>query len=402
MYPVGVASLCDDLEIKGLRRDLLHWFVHHKRDLPWRSKKSLYGTWVAEIMLQQTTVAAVIPYYRRFLERFPDVQALAEADLHEVLELWSGLGYYRRARMLHAAAGLIVAQRDGDLPRSRAQWLEIPGVGAYAAGSIASIGLGERVPALDANAKRVLVRWACATPACAEEMKGARLSGLAAHAVDPAAPGSWNEAVMELGALVCRAVDPLCGYCPVRRWCRAGSAGTAGQVPPRVKPATVLPAVLAQLVVALENRVFLTPPGTLPVALAVSGDRILRDDFSGLHRGLWGLPTSPWLVSEADIPEDPRTLWGGLVEISTRRKGKAVFRHMGEVRHAITRYRLRVQVHLVQFSDPKDLPAALRFPTRVAAAGSQAVGAFFPLPLEGVPVSALTVKVLAKAGSSGG
>ena len=141
-----------------LQRDLLRWYDNMRRPLPWREQPDLFGTWISEIMLQQTTVKAVIPYWHRFLARFPDVAALATASEEEILREWSGLGYYRRARLLHRAARLVMKERDGQLPRSRDEWLQLPGVGAYTAGAIASIALGEKVPAVDANVRRSVAR----------------------------------------------------------------------------------------------------------------------------------------------------------------------------------------------------------------------------------------------------
>ena len=164
------SSELDSTFVTAMRRDLLAWYDAEARRLPWRERPSLYGTWISEIMLQQTTVATVIPYWERFMARLPDVGALAAADESEVLTLWSGLGYYRRARSLHQAARQIAADHAGRLPTDAVGWRALPGVGDYTAGAVASIGAGERVPAVDANARRVLTRWLCDSEAAAAEL----------------------------------------------------------------------------------------------------------------------------------------------------------------------------------------------------------------------------------------
>ncbi len=378
-----MAPAWDEKALTGLRTDLQAWFTANKRDLPWRGRDSLYAIWISEIMLQQTVVNAVIPYYRQFMARFPDVESLARADLEEVLELWSGLGYYRRARLLHRAARLVTSELGGELPRTRDQWLGLPGVGDYAAGAIASLGLSECVPAVDANARRVLARWLCADAACVAAMTPGRLAGLAAEAVDPRAPGDWNEAVMELGALVCRADNPRCGECPVRRWCRSGRAGTAAAVGGAAPRPPTMPVVLAHLVVTWRGRVLLAPPGEAPVAAVAADDQAVRDDFTGLHPGLFGLPTSAWLEPGADL--DPERLWRPFLKAGGVRTSWGALSTAGTCRHAITRYRLKIQVHT--------LPLPASAPDRRFAwpAGWR----FHPWPLDGLPVSRQAGKVLA-------
>jgi len=190
------------------RRRLLAWYRRNRRDLPWRRTKDPYAIWVSEIMLQQTRVVAAIPYYERFLARFPDVSALARARIDDVLTLWSGLGYYGRARRLHEAARRVA--REG-FPRTEAQWLELPGVGPYAAAAISSIAYGERAAAVDGNVIRVLSRFH-ATNGPVRDLARGWLSG--------ASPGDHNQALMELGATVCTPRAPSCPRCPLTSSCR--------------------------------------------------------------------------------------------------------------------------------------------------------------------------------------
>jgi A/G-specific adenine glycosylase len=221
-------------------RALAAWYGRGHRDLPWRRTADPYRIWVSEIMLQQTRVETVIPYYQRFVTRFGDAAALAAADLDEVLKLWEGLGYYARARNLHRAAGLVVSDHGGQVPRDLAAVNALPGVGRSTAGSILCFAHGQRHPVLDGNVKRVLLRlYAVAadkTRPPVERWLWRAAETLVADAPDPA---DHNQALMELGATVCNAGSPTCGDCPVRRWCEARRQGTQHQIPlPRPKRTT--------------------------------------------------------------------------------------------------------------------------------------------------------------------
>ncbi len=196
------------------RAALLRWYRANRRDLPWRKTRDPYAIWVSEIMLQQTRVAAVIEYFERFMQQFPTVEALAAADEDRVVAAWSGLGYYRRARSLHAAARKIVNELRGNVPNTRVALLELPGVGRYTSAAIASIAYGEPAAVVDGNVERVLERLdGVARPV---EQVWTRAQELLA----PKAAGDWNQAMMELGATVCTSVAPLCDQCPVQTWCR--------------------------------------------------------------------------------------------------------------------------------------------------------------------------------------
>jgi A/G-specific adenine glycosylase len=200
-------------EIETLRRQLLHWYARCRRDLPWRRNLDPYSIWVSEIMLQQTRVAVVVDRYQTFLARFPTLVSLAQAPEQDVLALWSGLGYYRRARMLHKAANFVVDRLDGKLPAASEALRTLPGIGAYTAAAIASIAHGEAVALVDGNVERVLCRlegWAAKR----------KIEALAAQLVDPAHPGDFNQALMELGATVCLPRNPQCAACPVAATCK--------------------------------------------------------------------------------------------------------------------------------------------------------------------------------------
>jgi len=212
-------------------RRLLAWYRKHKRDLPWRRTKDPYRIWISEIMLQQTRVAAVLPYYARFLELFPDVQALARAPEHTLLAAWAGLGYYSRARNVQKAAKQIVEL--GEFPRTYSSLRELPGVGEYTAAAVASIAFGLPHAVMDGNVARVLSRVTAEGGDIRSERVRKRLRGLAQLLLDPKQPGDFNQALMELGATVCVPKRPLCETCPVRMHCEARKQGLEHQLPVR-------------------------------------------------------------------------------------------------------------------------------------------------------------------------
>lgn len=255
-------------EIRGA---LLAFFDDRRRDLPWRRNADPYKVWVSEIMLQQTRVEAVIPYYERWLGRFPDLQALADAQLDDVLHAWQGLGYYSRARNLHRAARAVRDQLNGDLPTSAASLRNLPGIGAYTAGAIASIAFGEAAPAVDGNVRRVLARLLDVP-----EPSTADLQAVASTLVPSDRPGDFNQAFMELGATVCTPRSPSCGMCPLRPNCLAWSHGTQDQRP-------------------LPKRAQPVPEFTLGTAIVQAKDgRLLlqKRPPDGLLAGLWSFPAA--------------------------------------------------------------------------------------------------------------
>jgi A/G-specific adenine glycosylase len=205
--------LTDSRARSRFRSALLAWFDANQRSLPWRKNRSPYRVWLSEIMLQQTRVNAVLDHYRGFLDRFPDVSALAAAPLDEVLAAWSGLGYYRRARALHKAAGIVVQDLNGLFPNTGEGWRKLPGVGRYSAAAIASIAFGEPCAVVDGNVERVLSRL------FARDVPHSEQWTLAQLLIARARPGDFNQAFMELGATVCTPRLPQCSDCPVKRWC---------------------------------------------------------------------------------------------------------------------------------------------------------------------------------------
>jgi len=291
---------------------LVRWFRVEKRALPWRERRGGYRVWISEAMLQQTRVSTVIPYFERFLERFPDLQTLAAAPLEDVLALWSGLGYYRRARTLHQAARAIVAQHGGVFPRTRAALLELPGIGPYTAGAVASLAFDAPEPLVDGNVERVFARLFALPGAAGSASLKQRVWELAAELVPKkSGAGEWNEALMELGALVCLPREPDCAACPLEKLCAARALGRAADFPaPKARKAGVE--------VELE------------ALLVERGGRILlhRRPEAGRMAGLWELPTRE-LGSQRLFPEP---LPGGLRAGAT----------LAQLRHTITHHRIRL------------------------------------------------------------
>src|SRR3954454_12588148 len=206
---------------RSLSKKLLVWFQQHACDLPWRQTRDLYAIWISEIMLQQTQVATVVPYFQRFLARFPDVTALAAADEHEVLKLWEGLGYYRRARQLHAAARKITSDHNGQFPTSMDAVRSLPGIGRYTAGAILSIGLDQRLPILEANTIRLLSRLTAYRGDVNSGAGRQRLWKIAEAILPKHECGAFNQALMEVGSVICTPRSPACSECPVVALCGA-------------------------------------------------------------------------------------------------------------------------------------------------------------------------------------
>ncbi|HVZ18645.1 MAG TPA: A/G-specific adenine glycosylase, partial [Terriglobales bacterium] len=209
---------------ESFRRKLLRWYDAHRRDLPWRKTKDPYRIWISEIMLQQTRVGAVLEHYRRFLDRFPTVDVLARARSQSVLAAWSGLGYYRRARNLHAAAKVIAVDRGGVFPQTAEELRQLPGIGRYTAAAIASIAFGEQAAVVDGNVERVLQRITGT-----QELSNRELWNLAEGLLSPKRPADFNQAMMELGAVVCLPREPKCLVCPVLDFCHARGSQARGR-----------------------------------------------------------------------------------------------------------------------------------------------------------------------------
>jgi A/G-specific adenine glycosylase len=325
------------------RKNLLTWFAKFQRDLPWRRSKDPYRIWLSEIMLQQTRVAAVFPYYERFLARFPDIHSLAEAPEEEVLRLWSGLGYYSRARNLQKAAQQIIARHDSKFPDTLGEALALPGIGNYTADAILSIAYGKKLAVLDGNVARVLARLGAIRGGLRSGKRWQQLQKTADSLLAPRAPGDWNQAMMELGATLCTPRSPQCLLCPVAEFCQARRLGLAGIIPEKRAKRPGVELTLASFVlVDPEGRTLLLSP---PKSSSSSSHAA---DVPVLLSRMWHFPTIH--IQQNAVAELQAFLHASLFdgkELSSKLLA------LPKVRHAVT-YR---QITLLPFRlDVAELP----------------------------------------------
>jgi A/G-specific adenine glycosylase len=314
--------------VRQFGRRLRAWFDRHARELPWRGTRDPYAIWLSEIMLQQTQVETVKPYYLRFLAALPTIAALAAADEPQVLRLWEGLGYYRRARQLHAAARKIMAEHEGRFPVDPDAVARLPGIGRYTAGAVLSIAFDQRRPILEANTNRLFSRLLAYDKQTASAA-GQRLLWAAAETVLPTrAVGRFNQALMELGSQVCRSRLPLCEECPVAQFCAARRRGVQNEIPrpkPRVKFEDVTEAA-----VLVRRR-----------------DRVLVIQWPDGRRwaGLWDFPR--FAMRGVKPAEVRRELADGVLRMT----GVTIVpgEHRKTVRHGVTRFRITLQCYDAEY-----------------------------------------------------
>ena len=345
---------------RALRDALLRWYRRDARDLPWRTTQDPYHIWLSEILLQQTRVATARPYYERFVQALPTVQALAAAPLDRVLKLWEGLGYYARARNLHCAAQLIVADLGGQLPRTADAWQRLPGVGPYTAGAIASIAFGARVPAVDGNVKRVLARLFRLQTPLDDRATRAALWRLAEELLCEKSPGTVNQALMELGACLCTPRTPRCTECPVAPWCAARAAGVERKLPIR-RPRKTVPHVEA-----------------IAAIIRARGRHLLTRRPAGLLAGLWGWPGTELAEGEqhdSTLRKALRDAFGLEIVVGDR---------LATVRHEFSHRRLRLHVYACRL--------VRRTPRHARSAGANWLS---PAELERYPLARVDRKVWA-------
>lgn len=313
---------------RSLRVRLLRWFEVNARDLPWRRTRDPYCIWVSEIMLQQTQVATVKPYFERFVATFPSIAALAAADEQQVLRLWEGLGYYRRARQLHRAAQVLVAEHAGCFPRDPEIALRLPGIGRYTAGAILSIAFDARQPIFEANTARLWARL-LAYRGQPTSAAGSRLLWAAADAVLPCkGSGAVNQALMELGSMVCTPKTPRCDVCPVASLCQAKSAGLQAKIP---SPKPKRPAELRR-----EAAVVVLRRGRLLLIRQPEGKR---------WAGLWDFPRFEVRSEEpGDIDRELIEHVARLTGVTIRLRG-----HRATLRHGVTRFRITLLCYEAEY-----------------------------------------------------
>ncbi|MFH1755025.1 MAG: A/G-specific adenine glycosylase [Candidatus Latescibacterota bacterium] len=308
--------------LQAIRQRLLLWFDQTRRQLPWRGTKDPYRTWVSEVMLQQTRVTTVIPYYKRFLDIFPDVQSLAEANIDAVLKIWEGLGYYARARNLHRAANLLVTERNGIIPDDYGALRDVPGVGDYIAAAVLSQSFNKPHAVVDGNVKRVLARLLSIDAPVNHSSSMKIYKAHASRLLDTKRPGDFNQAVMELGALICRPANPDCGHCPIRNFCRAHETGMQSTLPVRSPKRPV-------------------PHRRVAVGVVRRGGKILitQRKPSGLLGGLWEFPGGK--IQQGEPPEDACKR-----EIEEKLNLRVdVERHVARVRHAYSHFTISMDVY---------------------------------------------------------
>ena len=313
-------------ELAAFRKPLLAWFRQFQRDLPWRRTKDPYRIWLSEIMLQQTRVAAAIPYYEMFLQRFPDVHTLAAAPQEEVLRFWSGLGYYSRARNLQQAARQIVVKHGGKFPTRLEDALALPGIGNYTAAAVLSIAYGETYAVLDGNVVRVLARLGAIRGDIRGPQRWKELQKTADGLLEPKSPGDWNQAMMELGATLCTPKSPQCLLCPVAQFCKGRKLGIAETLPEKRKQRATVQIILAAAVFADgKGQTLLLPPPK------DTKEKAAADHVPTLVSRMWHFPT----VSVTSEPAAALVaLLRKIMPRAQSRKWQLV--PAGKVRHAVT------------------------------------------------------------------
>lgn len=314
--PASVTDLLTPRSLARFRRRLLHWFAQHARSLPWRQTRDPYAIWVSEVMLQQTQVATVINYFPRFLEAFPDVAALARADEQAVLRLWEGLGYYRRARALHQAAGKIQRDFAGLFPEDPASLATLPGLGRYTVNAVLSQAFDQRLPIVEANSQRVLCRLLAISDDPRTPTIQRRLWETAEELLPHEQVGQFNQALMELGALICTAAKPDCPGCPVAKYCLARQTGQQEALPHKSPPPRIETVQEVAVVVRRADTVLLA-----------------QRPAQGRWANLWEFPHTPFEPQEPSSVAAERLLASLAIDAT-------VGAEIMTIQHAVTRFRI--------------------------------------------------------------
>ena len=349
---------------RNLGPALVRWYRRHRRPLPWRADRDPYRVWVAEVLLQQTRVAQAAPYFERFVREFPSVDALARAPADRVLKVWQGAGYYARAHRLHAAARQLVRERGGRLPTTVGELATLPGVGPYIARAVAAIAFGRPCVAMEANGRRVAARWTREEGDVRDPTVSARLERNLAGVLPGSDPGTFNEAVMELGETICRPVQPLCPACPAAFACRAYRELDDPATIPRRAERARRPHVRAAVVVLSDRGRWL----------------VQRRPASGLLPGLWEFPGGR--IERGESPEEAARR-----ELREETGLSAVrWVPLGTVRHAYSHFSVELHAFAAQ------LPA-----TRASGAHGRRRRWVTPSEFRRLPVPKATEKVTALA-----
>ncbi len=318
-------------DLTALRRRVGAWFDRHAKDFPWRGTRDAYAVWISEIMLQQTQVSTVRSYFTRFMEEFPTVEALAVAKEERVLRLWEGLGYYRRARQMHAAAKIIVAEFHGIFPGDSESAQRLPGVGRYTAGAILSIAYDRREPILEANTIRLFSRLLAYEGDADSTVGRETLWALAERIVPQKSPGRFNQALMEIGREVCKSRNPDCDSCPLQPYCRARQLNKQNELPRRRPKKEITQCRETAVVVRRRGKILL-----------------VKREADERWAGLWDFPRAFDSLAHdaADAPSDET-----LMETIQKKFGLTVqFGGLvAEIRHSVTRFRITLECREAEF-----------------------------------------------------
>ncbi len=335
--------------------ELLAWYATNARQLPWRSTRSPYRTWISEVMLQQTQVDTVIPYFTRWMDRFPDVQTLASANEQEVLTYWEGLGYYSRARNLHRSAGMIVEEFDGKLPHTVNDLQKLPGVGPYTAAAVASIAFNVDAAAVDGNIRRVLARvFDVREPARSPE--GERLLwSLAEEHLPVGCAGIYNQALMDLGSLICTPHNPDCETCPIKKFCQARALGLQSKRPVKVPRKTIPHLTVTAAIIRRNGRVL-----------------IAQRPKPGLLGGLWEFPGGTLEETDQDLGTCLRREIREELDVAVQ-----VGKPFGKYKHAYTHFKISLYAFFCQMDEneqPNNLESEALAWVRVSELGDYPMG----------------------------
>lgn len=319
----------DTQRLESFRTAILRWFSENRRPLPWRADYTPYRTWIAEVMMQQTQMDRGVQYFLRWMERFPDVAAVAEAPEEDLLKAWEGLGYYRRARNIQAAAREIMRRHGGVFPQNHADILALPGIGPYTAGAIASTAYNDEIPCVDGNVERVLSRvFNIGTPV-REEPARSRIRDLAQQLIPRGKARDFNQGLMELGALVCRK-KPDCGRCPLAEQCEGRRLGIQTERPVPGKKAAITQLAVVCGVLLHEGKIF-----------------IQRRRETDVWGGLWEFPGG--CVEQGETPEQAVVReWKEETGFRVR-----IVRPLGIIRHNYTTYRITLHCYRLEFAAPQ-------------------------------------------------
>ena len=319
------------------QKSLLSWFSIHQRNLPWRQTNDPYCIWVSEVMLQQTRVNTVIDYYHRFLDKFPSIEHLADSDLDDLLKIWEGLGYYARARNLKRAAEIVVFEMEGCIPNNYRQFRQLPGVGDYIAAAVQSIAFGKPLAAVDGNVKRVLARLYCRSEPTNIAKFNKIFQDLADRLLVTSQPGTYNQALMELGAMVCRPKSPTCLVCPVQNFCDAHQKLEVGLFPVRqAKKKRPEHQLISGIFINCKNEVL-----------------VVQRPLKGLLGGLWEFPNQH-VNPSADLVQDCKEL---AVDLFNIQEVSLSLTYLTQIKHAYTHFQVVVDAFFCYLSIDLSLEA---------------------------------------------